>query len=283
MEPGRGTSSHHPDETTTASWLEGRLDPAARERFEAHLAACPACRAGVRVLREAAAAEEESPAEPVPPEFLKAAAGDPGMTIPRKAERPGIAGNPVTIPRKAERPGITGPRAGAIPRSPGRPGHPGARAGAASRGVDAAARRAIGRVGMAAAAALMLMVGGAVAVRLLAPPSGRGGTRPGGGPPVFRGEGDVSFPDLSPGPGTIVNRVDLAFSWSPIQGADRYQVVVITATGETLARLEAGAAETRVSWPAPPPGAQGPLLWSVKALTLDRVIAESRPIPFEVR
>src|SRR5688500_7871925 len=74
MERVRQTARHHPDETTTASWLDGRLDAAAQEVFEAHLASCAPCRAGVRVLREAAAAET-SPAETVPPGFLEAAAG----------------------------------------------------------------------------------------------------------------------------------------------------------------------------------------------------------------
>jgi len=230
MERGQQTARQHPDEATTASWLEGRLDAAAQEGFEAHLASCAPCRAGVRVLREAAGGEA-SPAESIPPGFLEAAAG-----------------------------------------------------GARARAPIAAREATRSRRWVAAAAAIVVIAGAAITARLWAPPSWTGGSAvPDAGSSVFRGEENGPFAELSPRAGAVVGRDDLTFSWSPVTGADRYHVLVITAAGETLARIGPAAGQTRVAWPGPAPPPAGPLLWSVQALSFDRVIAESRPIPFEVR
>lgn len=49
------TAEHPCDIEALSAWLDGELDEAARQRVEAHLAACPACMAQAAGLRELAA------------------------------------------------------------------------------------------------------------------------------------------------------------------------------------------------------------------------------------
>lgn len=110
--------------------------------------------------------------------------------------------------------------------------------------------------------------------------------RGGAGPrtPVERQDAGPAIEALSPARGEAVEAAHLAFHWSPVGGADRYVVSVIDAGGNAVAALETGPPGGRVSWPAdrPLPPA-GTYLWRVRALVLDRVLAETRPVPFEIR
>ena len=58
----------HPDEMTTAAYLEARLPERAREKFEVHLSRCEACRDGLLLLQDL----EETP---VPDELVERARG----------------------------------------------------------------------------------------------------------------------------------------------------------------------------------------------------------------
>jgi len=77
----------HPDETTTASYVEGLLRGAARERFESHLVQCDECRAGVVLLTgllEQERGEAEVRAAPRPPRRVAvwaAAAAAAGIVV----------------------------------------------------------------------------------------------------------------------------------------------------------------------------------------------------------
>jgi hypothetical protein len=63
----------HPDDATTASYLEGRLSGRARERFQAHLASCDDCRAGVILLGGAQVAGPVADEEFPPEQYLRMA------------------------------------------------------------------------------------------------------------------------------------------------------------------------------------------------------------------
>jgi anti-sigma factor RsiW len=151
---------------------------------------------------------------------------------------------------------------------------------ARARQAPAAPPRASGgsRAGwaLAAAAAIVLVAGGAMALRTLAP-----GSPPA---PVERGAGTTSLRTIQPAAGSSIARDSLSFVWSRAEGADRYQVVVTDAAGRLVESFESREAGRPVAWPAgrplPPPG---PYLWSVRGLAADRVVIETRPVPFELR
>jgi hypothetical protein len=83
--------------------------------------------------------------------------------------------------------------------------------------------------------------------------------------------------------GSVVAAGDLAFRFTPVPGADRYLVKVADGSGRSLAAIESRAAGEPVAWPGDRPVPRGTLLWSVQALRLDRVLAETRPVAFECR
>ena len=131
--------------------------------------------------------------------------------------------------------------------------------------------------GAAAAAAVLLILGvGFWTTRLR--PSGPAGSS------VFRGEAAGPFAEVVPSSGSVVVAKELNFHWSPVEGADRYVLLVYDTRGETLATFSLGPSERSLSWPEDRPlPSPGRLVWKLRALALDRVIAETRPIPFEVR
>jgi len=220
----------HPDEITTASYLDGRLSDVARDDFETHLAACDECRAGVAILRLRA----EGDAGAAPPEMLR--------------------------------------RARSLATSPAGSGP--SRRMALPAGIAA---------GLLAAVGLALWMGGRLGHRV--PPTGRSvADAPETGSPVEREGGGPVLQGLGPAGGETVDASRLAFRWNPIDGADRYVVTVLDAGGNKVAALEIGPPGGQVPWPADRPLLPaGTYLWAVRALVLDRVLAETRPMPFEVR
>ena len=205
--------TQHPDEVLTASYLDGGLEGAERDRFEAHLAECRTCRAGVALLRSRLAGVNLQ----VPKEFL-------------------ARGKKVTVRRKLLQ----------IPSL----------------------------LGMAAS---LLLVAGAltwVARRSTSHPTT---------PPPFRGGQSDRFSSLSPAAGISVPATAILFRWSAVEGADRYELGVFDSGGRKILEFTAGASARSVSWPSqrplPPPGSY---LWEIRALALDRALAESDLIPFEV-
>ena len=203
----------HPDETLTASYLDGDLTGEARDRFESHLSRCGSCRAGVALLRTLPAGPGRKVAE---------ALMDKARKIP--------------------------------------PG-----------------RKRFGLPSMLGTAASLLLV--AVAAYWALGPSGP--LRP--VPTPLRGEHSSGFTDLSPAPGASVPSELIVFRWSLLEGADRYALSVFDSGGEKLLEISAGEDDRSASWPADhprlPPGAY---LWKIRALALDRTVAESDTIPFEV-
>ena len=102
--------------------------------------------------------------------------------------------------------------------------------------------------------------------------------------PVERQGAAPAIQALSPARGETVEAARLAFHWNPVDGADRYVVSVLDAGGNEVAALETGPPGGHVAWPADRPLLPaGTYLWSVRALVLDRVLAETRPVPFEIR
>jgi hypothetical protein len=134
-----------------------------------------------------------------------------------------------------------------------------------------------------AAAGLALWMGGWAGLR---PP---GSERPAAnttetGPSVEREGAGPTLRPLGPARGETVDPARLTFRWIPVDGADRHVVTVLDAGGREVATLEAGPPGGQVTWPADrPPLPAGTYLWAVRALVLDRVLAETRPIPFEIR
>jgi putative zinc finger protein len=220
----RGTTpaADHPDAIATAAYLEGTLSPVARDDFEAHLATCDECRAGVSLLRLDAGRDLEA----APPEMLRRA---------RSLAPPSV------------------------------------HAGSLRRTVLPAGLAA----GLVAAAGLALWMGGWVGPR--SPRSGL--------PSSVEREGALpSLQALSPARGETVDAARLAFRWNPVDGADRYVVILLDVGGTEVAALEARLPGGHVPWPADRPLLPaGTYLWSVRALVLDRVLAETRLIPFEIR
>ena len=100
----------------------------------------------------------------------------------------------------------------------------------------------------------------------------------------YRGETVESFGSVTPGTGAIVSAEELVFVWQAVPGADRYEVELLSSTGESVFTTAVGARQLSARWPRDRawPDA-GPLMWKVRARALDRVLAETRPIPFEVR
>jgi hypothetical protein len=208
----------HPDETVTAAYLDGTLPEGGRDRFEAHLAACDPCRAGVALL-----------------------------------PRPGIAGSyeepPPEMVERARRGAAAVPGAGTV------------------RG------RSL-RPGLLAAAAVVAVAGGLWLRGALAPSAPP--------PPVERGPESALRPVYPPA-GAVVEAGAIAFVWSAVEGAERYVVTVQDAQGRTVATIESRAAGDPVRWPeGTGVPASGTYLWSVRALALDRIVAESRPVAFQV-
>jgi len=202
----------HPDEVVTASYLDGTLAGSERDRFEAHLAGCDLCRAGVTLLRSA---PEESPAVTV--EALQRAGAASGK---------------------------------GAPWSPG-------------------------RRWLAMAASLLLI--SAVAVGVLRYGSGRrmASSPMRGTPPMFS--------KLSPSGNSLVPPSHVIFRWAPVEAADRYELSVFDASGKKVAQALVDAKETSTLWPEDsPPPTPGSYIWKIRAMALDRVVAESDPIPFEV-
>ena len=108
--------------------------------------------------------------------------------------------------------------------------------------------------------------------------------RPGAdGPPVFRDAGTQGPGLLSPEAGSVVRRGELFFSWTPVEGADRYRIRVWSVKTDFLREFEIRGGQTETGWPADAPLAPaGELIWRVQALSLNRALAESAPAPFEV-
>ncbi|HZI92967.1 MAG TPA: hypothetical protein VFE84_01885, partial [Patescibacteria group bacterium] len=103
-------------------------------------------------------------------------------------------------------------------------------------------------------------------------------------PAEFRGSPENVFGSVTPPGGAVVAPDDLAFSWQPVPAADRYDLEVSNATGETLLSLQLGADVTSARWPSDRPRPpRGALIWKLRARALDRVVAETRPIPFEIQ
>jgi len=226
----RGTTpfADHPDAIATAAYLDGTLSDVPRDDFEAHLAACDECRAGVAILR----LSPEGDAEAAPPEMLR--------------------------------------RARSLATLPARP----------LRRIALAAGLA---AGLLAAAGLAIWMGGWAGFR--APQTGPSSADvPETGSSVEREGAGPALQALGPARGETVDAAHLAFHWSPVDGADRYVVNLLDAAGNEVATLETSPPGGQVPWPADRPLLPaGTYLWSVRALVLDRVLAETRPIPFEVR
>lgn len=207
----------HPDEFETAAYLDGTLDPPAREGMESHLAACQECRRGIALLRKVALrGGDEAPAE-----FL-ARARTPGTTA-RQSPRSSIM------------------------------------------------------MWAAAAAGLILVasIGILVASRAVRAPEPAARYRSGTADPLA---------PVYPSAGEEIVARHLAFEWGRIEGADRYVVSVFSESGDLIAALEVGQEGPPLRWPAsrptPPPGQ---VLWKVRAMYLDRVLAESAAVPFVIR
>jgi len=211
-----GAEGNHPDELLTAAYLQGTLASGEQEAFEAHLADCDSCRAGVALLRWPGAAGGEA----VPAELIGRG--------------------------KSLRPESAQPRRWSLPIAAG------------------------------LAASLLIVAGLAVWMLRAAPPG-----RP---PDIYRGDAGSAFTWLEPSAGSQVPTTSLVFRWSLVPGADRYVVTVQGTHGENLAVFTVPGMDSFAGWPASqPPPPSGTLIWRIRALALDRVLAESRPIAFEVR
>jgi len=100
----------------------------------------------------------------------------------------------------------------------------------------------------------------------------------------YRGGSGEAFDGMTPAAGSAARADALAFRWPAIAGADRYLLTVESPAGEVLTSIEARAGVTSAAWPAGTATlAAGPVVWKIRAMALDRVIAESRPTPFEIR
>lgn len=237
MDEGRH-GGEHLDPIRLASYLDGRLEGAAREEIEAHLAGCAECRAGAVLLRTMPVEEEA-----IPIEMLERA---------RAVPPPGAVAAHDAAPHGA-------PHAA--------PSH------AVPEPADASW---IYRFVTGVAAAVVIAIALGAWYRLGPPPPGQAAA-------PYRGTEQTPFDRLEPGPGEKVSAADLRFRWGAIPGADRYVVKVLDARGEIAATLETRAGVTEAAWPAAAPKTPGVYIWSVRALALDRTLAESRPIPFEIQ
>jgi len=131
------------------------------------------------------------------------------------------------------------------------------------------------RLGVGIAAGLLLAVALVIVARLAssqAPPI-----------PVERGAASA-LRAVSPAPGETIAGGDLAFRWTATAGADRYVVTLFEPGGGVAATFESRDAEKPVPFPPDRPRlAAGRYLWSVRAMSLDRALAETRPASFELR
>ena len=207
----------HPDEISTAAYLDGELAGASRERLEAHLALCARCRAGMSMLALERAPGGTTPAAEDLARFREAA----------------LAGTPAR--------------------------NPWSRA----------------RVALLAAAALVLFSSG-LALWLRDPDPSRSVFLERGGP-------SAGLAALAPARGAVLDCRALAFRFTPVQGADRYRITVTDEAGHLIATLESRGADAAAAWPDNRPAPRGQLLWSVRALALERVLDETRPVAFECR
>ncbi len=139
---------------------------------------------------------------------------------------------------------------------------------------DGAGRRTWAPRAAAVAAAAILLVAGGLWVRsTLESPAAR----------VERG-GTSAMEALSPLPGAVVEPSRISFLWSAVAGADRYIVRIEDSEGLPVAEFTSRRAGEPIPWPAATPTpAPGRYLWSVRALALDRELAGTRPVAFEVR
>ncbi|MBW7901544.1 MAG: zf-HC2 domain-containing protein [Rhodocyclaceae bacterium] len=85
---GHRSDGHPPDSETVSAWLDGELDEAARRRFEAHLAACPACAAQVAALRGLAAGFASMRAETLGYDLAGVLDGRLAAAAPRRPRTP---------------------------------------------------------------------------------------------------------------------------------------------------------------------------------------------------
>lgn len=103
-------------------------------------------------------------------------------------------------------------------------------------------------------------------------------------PGVERSTDAAGLSALSPAAGARIAGHDIVFAWASVAGADRYVVTVSRVDGTATGTIEVRAPSASALWggdrPALPPGGY---LWSVRALSLDRVLDETRPVSFEVR
>ena len=211
-----GLEQSHPDDVVTAAYLDGTLADSDRDRFEAHLASCPSCRAGVAVLATAGASVEKAPVAWIE----RARGGAPPVST--RAHQP--------------------------------------------------LRIAAGLL----AAGVVLAVGAGLALRVLAPAAPPA--------PTERGAIESGLRALEPHGGAILITSRPEFTWSSQEGADRYVVTISDSGGRIAGSFDARAAGSPVSWPDDrPPLSPGTYLWSVRAMALDRVVAETRPVSFELR
>jgi len=104
-----------------------------------------------------------------------------------------------------------------------------------------------------------------------------------GGAPVYRSLGSGGPGPLHPAAGDLVDRDDVFFSWTPVEGADGYRVRVWSAGTGFVLEFDVSGGQTEAGWPGDAdPAPAGELVWRVRALSLDRTIAESPPVPFEI-
>lgn len=104
------------------------------------------------------------------------------------------------------------------------------------------------------------------------------------GPTVMRDLPGDSIAAITPAAGTLVEAGELVFRWMPVDGADRYEIVVWSPEDGISTLLHAAGDQHRILWPADrPPPRPGPLFWRIRALRAGRLLDESRPVPFEVR
>jgi hypothetical protein len=105
-----------------------------------------------------------------------------------------------------------------------------------------------------------------------------------GGSPIYRAGPDGASLALAPEPGSEVAPGELVFRWAAVAGADRYVVTLLGPGADRMTSLEAPAPATSAAWPEDRPRpAPGAYVFKVRALSLDRAVAESPPIPFRIR
>jgi predicted anti-sigma-YlaC factor YlaD len=102
-----------------------------------------------------------------------------------------------------------------------------------------------------------------------------GGTR-------YRASDQGALAPLAPAPGARIETPEATLTWSALPDAERYVVTVLDTGGTVLATIEvrAPASSAAFAWTGKRPAT---LLWKVRALRLDRTLAESRPVSFEMR